>query len=88
MMLFMRTTLNISDALLRDLRAKATESKRPFRLVVEEVLQRGLGLAKTRSNRARFTIKPQAVGIKPGFQSMSMNQLFDQIEAERDSKAG
>ena len=30
----------------------------------------------------RFHVKPHALGVKPGFRPTSMNQLYDQIEAE------
>lgn len=76
----MRTTLNISDATLAEVRALAAESNRPLREVLEETLQRGL--AANRSRRKRVKIEPANVGIKPAYQGMSMNQLYDQLEAE------
>ena len=76
----MRTTLNISDATLAEVRALAVESNRPLREVLEETLQRGL--AATRSKRKRVKIDPADVGIKPAYQGMSMNQLYDQLETE------
>ncbi len=76
----MRTTLNISDATLAEVRALAAESNRPLREILEETLQRGL--AANRSRRKRVKIEPANVGIKPAYQGMSMNQLYDQLEAE------
>jgi len=75
-----RTTVNISDATLAEIRAIAAESGRPFRKVLEETLQRGL--AATKQRRRRVEISPARIGIKPGFRGMSMNQLFDQLEAD------
>jgi len=77
----MRTTLNISDAVLHELRALSESTRRPFRAVVEETIQRGLSCVESR--RRKISITPHAVGVKPALRGMSMNQLFDQIEAER-----
>lgn len=77
----MRTTININDALLKELRAKASERKRPFREIVEETLQKGLSTSNPEGKKVR--IKPYAVGVKAPYQGMSMNQLYDQFEAEK-----
>ncbi len=77
----MRTTLNISDAVLQELRTLSDSTRRPFRAVVEETIQRGLSCVESR--RRKISITPHAVGVKPALRGMSMNQLFDQIEAER-----
>jgi hypothetical protein len=79
----MRTTLNINDALLLELRKKAAQAGRPFRSVVEETI--ALGLARQTSNAASrkiFRVKAHPLNIKPGFRGISFNQLYDQIEAE------
>lgn len=76
----MRTTIDINDATLADLRERARVEGRPFKRVVEEVLQ--LGLAAPRTAGARFRVKPLNAGIKPPYRALSLNQLYDQIEAE------
>lgn len=81
----MRTTLDINDALLRDLRARAAEKRRPFREVVEETLAMGLAQQSKVSSRPRFKVTPHGLGLKPGFRGVSLNQLYDQMEAERDA---
>jgi hypothetical protein len=75
-----RTTIDINDATLADLRERARSEGRPFKSVVEEVLQ--LGLAAPRRGRQRFRVKPLNPGIKAPYRAMSLNQLYDQIEAE------
>jgi hypothetical protein len=80
MMLFMRTTLNISDALLEELRERSRRTKRPLRQVVEDVLRCGLSDPNTPTKEMH--IQPFRVGIKPAYRGMSMNQLYDQLEAE------
>lgn len=84
MMLFMRTTIDINDALLKELRQRAQQRGRPFRVEVEEALKRGL--ADGSAARRPVKLKTHTVGIKPAYRGLSMNQLYDQIEAEGYSK--
>jgi hypothetical protein len=79
----MRTTINISDALLEELRSIARTEKRPFRRVVEETLQRGLSCGNPEQT---FQVRAHPVGIKKPYQGMSMNQLYDQLESESTLK--
>jgi hypothetical protein len=81
----MRTTIDINDALLRDLRARAAERGRPFREVVEEAIALGLAQQTRETPRPRFKLTPHRLGLKAGFRGMSLNQLYDQIEAEKDA---
>jgi hypothetical protein len=81
----MRTTINISDGILSELRERARQRNRPFREIVEETIQRGLG-AMPGSVTQKVQIKTHRVGIKPAYQGLSMNQLYDQIEAEDAGK--
>lgn len=76
----MRTTLNISDALLEELRERSRRTGRPLRQVTEDILRRGLSVHDAPTKKVR--IKTFPVGIKPAYRGMSMNQLYDQLEAE------
>lgn len=76
----MRTTLDINDAILAELRAKAGAEGKSFKRLINETLQ--LGLAAKSRKSARFRVKPLNPGIKPAYQGLSMNQLYDQLEAE------
>lgn len=80
MMSFMRTTLNISDALLEELRERSQRTGRTLRQVTEDTLRRGLSSQDAPVEKVRIT--PFRVGIKPAYRGMSMNQLYDQLEAE------
>jgi hypothetical protein len=78
----MRTTISINDVTLRELREQAVSSGTSFREVVERSLDLGLAqLAKPRS-RGKFRVRPHSLGLKAGFQGVSLNQLYDQIETE------
>jgi hypothetical protein len=76
-----RTTINISDGILSELHERARQRRRPFREILEETLQRGLS-ATPPSSLQQVSIQTHRVGIKPAYRGLSMNQLYDQIEAE------
>ena len=82
----MRTTIDINDAILKELRNRARERNCSLRAATEEVLLIGLeGQRKKKSSR-RFVIKPIDIGIKPGMRNVSLNQLYDQVEAEEQAR--
>jgi hypothetical protein len=81
----MRTTINITDGILNELRERARQRKRPFREILEETIQRGLGALPPSSGKP-VSIQTHRIGIKPAYQGLSMNQLYDQIESEDASK--
>ena len=77
----MRTTIDINDALLRDLRQIAAEQRKPFRRVVEETLQKGM-CNKVSDVSPPVSIPVYDLGLKAAYRGMSLNQLYDQLEAE------
>jgi hypothetical protein len=76
----MRTTIDINDALLTELRQRASKTGKPFKKVVEETLQLGLAGKSKAVRKPRLATYP--VGIKPAYRGVSLNQLYDQLEAE------
>jgi hypothetical protein len=78
----MRTTVSISDAILRRLRERARQSGKPFRQVIEETLALGLARQSKSREAIRFRVQPHRLGLKPGFRGLSLNQLYDQLESE------
>ena len=80
----MRTTIDINDALLRDLRRKAGVEGRSFKQVIEDVLHRGLGRERGASKRIKIPVYP--LGLKPAYRATSLNQLYDQLEAEATAR--
>ena len=79
--------MDINDALLKDLRKKAAQAGRPFRSVLEETI--ALGLSRQTGNaspRRKFQVKAHPLNIKPGFRGTSLNQIYDQLEAEDAAK--
>ena len=80
MMPLMRTTIDINDALLEELKQRAREQKMPLRKVVDAALR--AGLRNPPSLKGEVNIPAFKVGIKPAYRGVSMNQLYDQLEAE------
>jgi hypothetical protein len=80
-----RTTINISDAILSELHERARQRRRPFREILEETIQLGLS-ATPPSCEQPVRIETYRVGIKSAYRGLSMNQLYDQIEAEDAGK--
>jgi hypothetical protein len=74
--------LSINDAILQQLRTEAQRSGKSFRAVVEEVLLLGLTSLSKKGRRKKFHVRTHAIGLKVGFQGVSLNQIYDQIEAE------
>lgn len=75
----MRTTININDALLKELRHKASKENRTFRQTLEETLHRGLS---SEASPSPIRILTAPVGVKAPYAQLSMNQLYDQLESE------
>ena len=80
MMRKMRTTIDLSDALLDELKSLARTRQQPMKAVIEETLRRGL--AAGASAGAKRPLPTFAVGIKPAYRGTSMNQLYDQLETD------
>ena len=76
----MRTTIDIRDSLLAELRARANETGRPINAVIEEIIQRGLPAEATRRKPGK--LRTFRVGVKPVYLGKSMNQTYDQSESE------
>ena len=77
----MRTTLSISDVVLRELREQAAVSGRSFREVLEQSLEIGLAHLSKPRNRTRFRVHAHKLGLKPGLHGTSLNQFYDQLTA-------
>jgi hypothetical protein len=82
----MRTTLDINDALLKQIRSRAGATQMPVKRVLEEVLLLGLGQLEKTPTAKKYKVKSYALGLKPAFRGQSMNQLYDQLEAEDSAK--
>jgi hypothetical protein len=79
----MRTTLTLETDVARQLKDLAHLQRRPFKQVVNETLQAGLGLAtKPPASAPRFRVTPKHCGFRPGVDVGKLNQLADDLETE------
>ncbi len=78
----MRTTIDINDAILSELKNRAKQTDQSFRTLLHIVLQRGLSTFTPQDRKKKSKIETAPVGINPTSRGLSMNQLYDQIEAE------
>ncbi|CAN5606813.1 hypothetical protein BH20VER1_BH20VER1_01120 [soil metagenome] len=53
-----------------------------MREVLEETIARGLAATEKLSGTGRVRIRPRAMGLKAVYRQMSLNQVYDQLEAE------
>jgi hypothetical protein len=78
----MRTTVNINDVTLRELRKVSETTGQSFRETLARTLEVGLARLKAPACPAKFHVRTHRLGLKPGFRGVSLNQLYDQLEAE------
>ena len=79
MLLCMRTTLEISDELFRQLKRKAADEGKPVRQVVESALRIYLGKAKSRK-AYQLQWRSERGRILPGVRLDDRDALFDLMD--------
>ena len=77
----MRTTLTIEADVYRRLREAARSGKTSFKKLVNDALRIGLGLERPR--RTPFRVVPFRGGLRTGIDPDKLNQLNDELEANR-----
>lgn len=78
----MRTTVDINDALLSEIRRRSTSSGRSFKEELNRLLQIGISAVEDTAARCPYKVKAHALGLKAAFRGESFNQVFDHLEAE------
>ena len=80
---FVRTTLTLDDDLARVLADEAHRTRRPFKVVVNDALRRGVARAASGRPVPRYRVVPHdGGGLLPGLDPARMNQLVDELEIE------
>ena len=79
MNIHMRTTLIIDDALFRELKRHAVEQNRTLSAVTQDVLRRGLAVAKPPRRRRPGRLATFAMG-PPRVDLADRNQLYDVLD--------
>ena len=77
----MRTTLTIEDDLAKALRKIAYKSDRPFKEVVNRILQRGLEAENSLPPRRPYKVHPVSLGgLRPGINMNKALRLAEEME--------
>lgn len=79
MILHMRTTLIIDDAIFRQLKKLAAEQNRTLSQVTQEVLQRGLSQTRAPSRRKAIKLPAFSMG-RPLVDVADRDQLYDVLD--------
>lgn len=74
-----RTTLTLDPDIAEHLRREVKRSGKPFKVVVNELLRRGLG--QSTDSLPPFQVEPHDFGMLVGVDPDRMNQLLDELEA-------
>jgi hypothetical protein len=76
----MRTTLTLEQDVAARLKSEVRRTGKPLKVVVNEALKRGLGLAGKQVRAPRFEVQPHAFGVLPGVDLDRLNQLVDELD--------
>jgi hypothetical protein len=77
----MRTTLSLDEDLAAKLKAESQRSGRPFRVVVNDYLRRGLASRAPRAPARAFKVVPRDLGaLRPGLALDSVADLIETLE--------
>ena len=80
MMFTMRTTLTLDDELAERLAQLARDTRRPFKVVVNEALRRGLG--EQTPSASPFDYQPHPGHLRAGIDPRHINELAWQLDEE------
>jgi hypothetical protein len=78
----MRTTMDLSDELLRKAKRRAADEGIPLREVVETALRRYL-LTRRERGRYRLSWRTEKGGLQPGVNLDDRDALFDRMDGRR-----
>ena len=79
----MRTTLALDRDVADRIRKEMRRSGRGLKAIINDALRRGLGGAGRAARPPRFEVTPHAFGVRAGIDLDRMNQLTDELDAER-----
>jgi hypothetical protein len=81
MLLCMRTTININDALLQSAKVQAAKTNRTLTAVIEDALRLALGKKPGQTPSRKIKIPTTGSGgLQPGVDLDDMSSVFDRME--------
>jgi len=79
----MRTTLTIDDELAAQIDELRRRQGLSLKRVINALLRDGLRSRQTPARGKKFRTRTHALRMRPGFDSAKLNQLVDELEADR-----
>jgi len=78
----MRTTVTLDADVDRLVRDAMHRSRRSFKETLNAAVRTGLSRKPNERKRVPFLVKAKAMGLRPGIDPASLNQLADDFEVE------
>ncbi|MSR21556.1 MAG: antitoxin [Gemmatimonadetes bacterium] len=82
----MRTTLTLDPDVAARLEREMKRSGTGLKVVVNQALRAGLGMADKPVHPPEFRVEPHAFGFQPGTDLDRLNQLVDELGAEEAAR--
>ena len=78
----MRTTLSLDEDVAQRTKDLATKLKKPFKLVLNEALRKGLDQIEKPQKRRTYKTTPHEMGLREGLSLDNIEELLAQVEGE------
>ncbi len=82
----MRTTLTLEPDVAERIKQETRRTGKGMKVLVNEALRMGLGLAARTERPPKFEVQPHSFGLRPGIDRDRMNQLLDEMEVEETAR--
>lgn len=77
----MRTTITLDDDIADKIEILRNEQNMSFKQAVNLLLRQGLEARLQQPSSKRYSSQPRRLGLRPGYDSVRLNQLVDELEA-------
>ena len=78
----MRTTLTLDEDVAQRTKKLASKLKKPFKVVLNEALRKGLDQFEKPQKRKEYRTIPHEMGLKEGLSFDNIQELLSQVEGE------
>ena len=81
----MRTTVTLDSDVATQLRELVHRTRKPFKVILNDAIRRGLGGLPEKSSLEPFRVRPHPCRLRPGLDERRLNQLADELESEAEA---
>ena len=79
---YMRTTLTLDEDVAQRTKKLAVELKKPFKVVLNEALRKGLDQVEKPQKCRKYLTNPHEMGLREGLSIDNVQELLAQVEGE------